>query len=695
MKLVFGICLMVLLPALAVAQQNIPDSLRRLLLTAPNDSVTFEVERKIYTYFEEINRDSALRYAQMRHDIATKNRRKIEEAYTLGQIAYQEIYLGRYSDALNNITQAMKIAGDKHNDQENTWDLTVYATAGKSRLLTLGMLNHMMGHLMLQTSNPASVKYFLEGRRIGFDIGNDFRVTVADMVLASTYLSFNKPDSALFFAKEGEVYGTKGGIPKYLVYIWLCMGNIYFEKGDTALALSYYHKSLHDGISQDNFTVAEAAYDRLINYYRFKNNADSVLYYAKENLALTITLGAVTSFAAGEVNIGTAYQNLADGYNRQANVDSANKYMQLALIASDSLADIKFKNLAAFQQLTLNEQIRLQDEEQDRIALENSRRVYALLSVILVAIIIMLLIYRNNRQKQKANQLLQSQKEEINLQKHKVEAALFDLKSAQAQLIQSEKMASLGELTAGIAHEIQNPLNFVNNFSEVSNELIDEMKDELNKGDVAEAKFIADDIKQNLEKINHHGKRADAIVKGMLQHSRTSTGEKEATNINKLADEYLRLSYQGMRAKDNTFYTEIVTSFDETIGNINLVSQDIGRVLLNLYNNAFYAVNERQKSPHPLKNAEEYKPTVSVTTKKMEGKIEISVRDNGSGIPEKIKEKIFQPFFTTKPTGSGTGLGLSLSYDIVKAHGGEIKVESVEGEGSDFLVTVPILSEAN
>ena len=230
MKLVFGICLMVLLPALAVAQQNIPDSLRRLLLTAPNDSVTFEVERKIYTYFEEINRDSALRYAQMRHDIATKNRRKIEEAYTLGQIAYQEIYLGRYSDALNNITQAMKIAGDKlYNDQENTWDLTVYATTGKSRLLTLGMLNHMMGHLMLQTSNPASVKYFLEGRRIGFDIGNDFRVTVADMVLASTYLSFNKPDSALFFAKEGEVYGTKVAFPNTL-FIYGCAWEISISK---------------------------------------------------------------------------------------------------------------------------------------------------------------------------------------------------------------------------------------------------------------------------------------------------------------------------------------------------------------------------------------------------------------------------------------------------------------------------------
>jgi signal transduction histidine kinase len=245
-------------------------------------------------------------------------------------------------------------------------------------------------------------------------------------------------------------------------------------------------------------------------------------------------------------------------------------------------------------------------------------------------------------------------------------------------------MASLGELTAGIAHEIQNPLNFVNNFSEVSNELIDEMNNELEKGEIEEAREIASDLKQNLEKINHHGKRADAIVKGMLQHSRKSTGQKEPTDINALADEYLRLSFHGLRAKDKNFNATIETDFDNSIGKINIIPQDIGRVLLNLFNNAFYAVNEQKN-----KNLISYEPKVFVHTQKCDGKIQISVRDNGNGIPKKILDKIFQPFFTTKPTGQGTGLGLSLSYDIIKAHGGEIKVESEEGEGSEFVIQLP------
>ena len=273
------------------------------------------------------------------------------------------------------------------------------------------------------------------------------------------------------------------------------------------------------------------------------------------------------------------------------------------------------------------------------------------------------------------------QKEEIALQRDSLEQTLSNLKTTQSQLIQSEKMASLGELTAGIAHEIQNPLNFVNNFSEVSNELLDEMKDEFKKGDTKEGFAIADDIKQNLEKILHHGKRADAIVKGMLQHSQASTGKKEPTNINTLADEYLRLAYHGLRAKDKDFNATMKTDFDETIGNINIIPQDIGRVILNLITNAFYAVNEKSKQ-----NIVGYKPTVEVSTKKANGKIEVSVKDNGNGILQKIVDKIFQPFFTTKPTGRGTGLGLSLSYDIVKAHGGELKVETKEGEGSIFSV---------
>jgi len=285
---------------------------------------------------------------------------------------------------------------------------------------------------------------------------------------------------------------------------------------------------------------------------------------------------------------------------------------------------------------------------------------------------------------QAAQDLLQ-----IKAARKNAEDALSELQATQKQLIQSEKMASLGELTAGIAHEIQNPLNFVNNFSEVSNELIDEMNEELGKGEIEEAKAIAADIKQNLEKINHHGKRADAIVKGMLQHSRRSTNQKELTDINALADEYLRLSYHGLRAKDKSFNAVLNTDYDESIGKINIIPQDVGRVLINLFNNAFYAVTERAKIA-----GEGYKPTVTLTTQRLNNpsgqeNITITVADNGNGIPQEIIDKIFQPFFTTKPTGQGTGLGLSLSYDIIKAHGGEIKVETKEGEGTGFTIQLP------
>ena len=286
---------------------------------------------------------------------------------------------------------------------------------------------------------------------------------------------------------------------------------------------------------------------------------------------------------------------------------------------------------------------------------------------------------------------------QVTQQNDALETTLSELKATQAQLIQSEKMASLGELTAGIAHEIQNPLNFVNNFSEVSNELIDEMNEELDKGAIAEAKAISGDIKQNLEKINHHGKRADAIVKGMLQHSRISSGVKEPTDINALADEYLRLAYHGLRAKDKSFNATLKTDFDASIGSINIITQDIGRVILNLITNAFYAVNEKKEQLakdlsgfENLTGLNSYEPTVFVGTKKVNGKVEISVKDNGNGIPQKVLDKIFQPFFTTKPTGQGTGLGLSLSYDIVKAHNGELKVETKEGEGSEFIILIPM-----
>jgi len=273
-------------------------------------------------------------------------------------------------------------------------------------------------------------------------------------------------------------------------------------------------------------------------------------------------------------------------------------------------------------------------------------------------------------------------KKQVNLKTEELYRSLKNLQDTQQQLIQSAKMASLGELTAGIAHEIQNPLNFVNNFSDVNSELVDELQIEADKGNLNEIKAIAKDIKENEQKINHHGKRADAIVKNMLQHSRSNSGKKEPTDINALADEYLRLAYHGLRAKDKSFNANFKTDFDSNIGAINIIPQEIGRVILNLINNAFYAVDEKKKQ-----NTSGYEPTVSVSTKRVNGKVEISVKDNGNGIPQKVLEKIFQPFFTTKPTGQGTGLGLSLAYDIVtKGHGGELKVETEAGEGSRFII---------
>jgi signal transduction histidine kinase len=300
------------------------------------------------------------------------------------------------------------------------------------------------------------------------------------------------------------------------------------------------------------------------------------------------------------------------------------------------------------------------------------------------------------------------------IQAKEIEKAYHELRTTQSQLIQSEKMASLGELTAGIAHEIQNPLNFVNNFSELSNELIVEIEEERAKNpesrDENLVSEVLTDIKQNLEKINHHGKRAADIVKGMLQHSRTSSGQKEPTDINALADEYLRLAYHGLRAKDKSFNADFKTEFDESLPKINVIPQDIGRVLLNLINNAFYAVDKKAKNLTPpppkggIKNDQiKYVPTVTISTASLTppsgaspdlsgGRgVRIVVKDNGDGIPSSIVDKIFQPFFTTKPTGQGTGLGLSLSYDIVKAHGGELKVETKEGERTEFVIQLPMI----
>ena len=371
-------------------------------------------------------------------------------------------------------------------------------------------------------------------------------------------------------------------------------------------------------------------------------------------------------------------------------LDSVIHYQDIAIAMNDSLYGPE--KLRQLQLLTLKQQQEQQEILQEQERHNNRIRLLALLATLGFFLVIAVLLYRNNRQKHKANVVLQEQKD-------KVESTLSQLKATQAQLIQSEKLASLGELTVGIAHEIQNPLNFVNNFSELSVDLANELKEEIDKIEIPEKdkNYIGEiltDLSQNQEKINHHGKRASSIVKGMLEHSRASTGVKELTDINKLADEYLRLSYHGLRAKDKDFNADFTTDFDENLPKIEVIPQDIGRVVMNLINNAFYAVTEKKKADTDGTSREnregEYQPTVIVSTQNIDNQILIKVNDNGMGMPESVRAKVFQPFFTTKPTGSGTGLGLSLAYDIVtKGHGGTLEVISTEGVGSAFIITLP------
>jgi signal transduction histidine kinase len=408
----------------------------------------------------------------------------------------------------------------------------------------------------------------------------------------------------------------------------------------------------------------------LATLFKKEHTYDSCYYYARKGFGL-----------AQQVNrpdlIEETSKFLKEFFKEKNILDSAFSYQEIMIAANDSMHSVEKINRVHV--ISFAEQQRAMEAAMQKKEFQNKIKQYTLVVSLLVFLIIAFLLYRNNRHKQKANILLEHQKQEV-------QHALTELKITQAQLIQSEKMASLGELTAGIAHEIQNPLNFVNNFSDVNTELVDELKSELAVGNMQSAAELAESIKENEQKINLHGKRADAIVKGMLQHSRSGTGHKALTDINALADEYLRLAYHGFRAKDKSFNAKIETSFDNTLDKINIVQQDIGRAILNLINNAFYAVNEKQKQ-----NLDGYEPTVTVSTAKENGKVVIKVADNGIGVPPKIADKIFQPFFTTKPAGQGTGLGLSLAYDIItKGHGGELKVETKENEGSEFTIKLSL-----
>jgi signal transduction histidine kinase len=593
-------------------------------------------------------------------------------------------------------------------------------------------------------SNIDSALYYTD-KAIGLSRTINNAADVANAVSQKGYILLETGDipASLQFQIEALHLSEKFSNPVIQAFTLNRIGNVYAEIGDYKKSLEYYRKAIalftsvrQEGFVQNEFSnignvyemmgILDSAkiYQQKVYEYSFKNTDRYAITYGEmrrrlgkveerlennDSALMHYRMGTTESIKDVDLNnLSLNYLDLAQLFNKLKIYDSSFIYAKKALATADNislkraiyeasglLADLfkikdqpdsalvytalssaikdslyGYKKIQELERILLSEQERQRQLQDEQEQLRQKYKIIALIAALCIFLVIGIILFRNNKRKQKANQILQ--------------AALTDLKSTQAQLIQSEKMASLGELTAGIAHEIQNPLNFVNNFSDVNKELIEEMKEQIDKGNLEEIKAIANDVGENQQKILHHGKRADAIVKGMLQHSRTSTGRKEPTDLNKLADEYLRLSYHGLRAKDKNFNSEIKKDFDESIGTINVIPQDIGRVLLNLYNNAFYAVTEKKK-----KLGESYEPTVFVRTKRFDHTIEVVVKDNGEGIPQNILDKIYQPFFTTKPTGQGTGLGLSLSYDIVKTHGGEIKVESKEGEGSGFIIQLP------
>lgn len=672
LKKLLALPLLILSSITLYSQNDTIDSLRLLIAKEKTDTGKIETLITMGSRFGwgQPKNDSAFFYLQQALQLSQQVNYISGEIYASQGMTNYLRYTGNYSEALRLALQNLKLT-----EQHRKSDALFFQTR-----LT-GWIYADIGDFNEQLKYAKRLAFLAQSHDDKQTVA--YYNAIANNCISRAYSDLNLQDSALYYERAVYMYALKSKAPGLLSLATTAIGDIFSNTHRDDSALIYYKNGIYYAKNAGRTDHEAHAYLGLARLFLKGALSDSALFYTHQTLRLLQNTDAPK-------DLMDAYSLLSELYRNTYQYDSALSYMERFVTMKDSLYNRT--KIAQAQNLSFNETLQQQQLEQEKREIrqqyQNKIKLYSLGGVLLILLIIASLLYKNNRNKQKANAILNRQKEEI-------QTTLSELKSTQSQLIQSEKMASLGELTAGIAHEIQNPLNFVNNFSEVSSELIAEMRSQLDEGSIEEAKAIADDVKQNLEKINHHGKRADAIVKSMLQHSRTSTGKKQSTDINTLTDEYLRLSYHGMRAKDKSFNCEMTIEFDESLQKINVIPQDIGRVLLNLFNNAFYACAERSRSvsegqANKLTAPGGYIPTVTVTTRKENNNILIAVKDNGSGIPEKIKDKVFQPFFTTKPAGSGTGLGLSLSYDIItKEHNGMIKVESAPGEGTTFIVSLP------
>jgi tetratricopeptide (TPR) repeat protein len=570
---------------------------------------------KLGSYYILEDRDSANFYLEKALPIAVKLNLKFDEASILNKMGIILMQQEKFSRSLEFYLKALNIAKDP-TIEKTIWHLSPGQNPGSARMLLpsgcydlIGLLNAYAGNWIVNTKNQ--MKNYREAEKYAIAAGDTRQIAYINFHMGIAYMNEGKLDSALMFIKKAistfSDLNDQSGLGRALKYL----GDTYEKMGNFDLAANSIVQSIALLKKTNDHLHLGLAYISFSRVFTDLKKNDSALYYAKESLK-------IFEKRKDPAWKRDAYNLLISCFDQLGRTDSATIYLKLSKSLSDSLSVEERKNLLAFLDVVVDEQAKLEKLEKEKIETREKLRTYLLLSGIVVFIVIVFLLYRNNRHRKKTNETLRQRNE-------KIENALHQLRSTQTQLIQSEKMASLGALTAGIAHEIQNPLNFVNNFSDVNEELLTEMKDELSKGKIDDAIALANDLIENQKKINHHGKRADAIVKGMLQHSQASSGVKEPTDINALADEYLRLAYHGLRAKDKSFNTTLTTDFDESLsaggkgtGTMHIIRQDIGRVILNLVNNAFYTVNEKKK-----RIGEGYEPAVSVNTKIPSSLIEI------------------------------------------------------------------------
>jgi len=642
------------------------DSFKVMLQSTDNDSLKMHINRQLGLYYSERDRFIALEYFKAQLELAKRLNQKIWEAEALSRLGYVSSLVQNYPGSLNYSLAARNLASDPKAGM-NMWGVHLLTDDGDSNSARLTVLLDIINHLGILNffigNYEQAIGYYQEATELNEIRQDEVMTSILHMNKGESYIELGQYDLAKTELEAALRHAQSSGYTTYTGLIYWNFGRIYEAEGNYSEAEKYYELSVATNIDIDSPDFLGLAYLALAELYKTTGSLDSSYILANKALSTHRAM----SDSLGMIN---AHSTLASLFDAQAQIDSAYYHMKEGAALSSAMN--REERVKEFQVLGLNEQLKLNELETERVLYQSRIRMYGLAAGIGVLFLISMITYRSNR-RQKRDKAI-------------IEESYANLKATQEQLVQQEKLASLGQLTAGIAHEIKNPLNFVNNFSEVSDEMIAELIEALNNGDIEESLALSKDIGANLKKIHEHGSRANGIVQSMLMHSRGGSGKMEPTDLNALIKEYVNLAFHGMRAGKEAINVDIDLQLDENVGEVPLLAEDFSRVILNLCNNSFDAMRSKLTEDGGPETGERYYPKLTIRTKSENGRTLIEIEDNGPGIPDEIKDKILQPFFTTKKGTQGTGLGLSITNDIIKAHGGQMEIKSSTVEGSVFSI---------